>query len=92
MFATALGDALGTVVNLVDPDRVVLAGEGMRYHDLILAHCRTALQRGMFGSMSESDLILVQSDDTAWARGAASLILGTLFRPHLHHGDARTRA
>ena len=87
---TALGRALATVVDIVDPDRVALAGEGMRYHDLFLTQCRTALQDNVFGSVRRLDLIVVQSDDTAWARGAASLILGTLFRPHLHHGDSQT--
>jgi N-acetylglucosamine repressor len=79
-----LGRAVGNVLNIINPNRVVLAGEGTHNLDLIMPSFRRALDETVFDGPQEGLSIHVDGwDDEAWARGATSLLLNEIFQPNL---------
>ncbi|XAS66940.1 ROK family transcriptional regulator [Micrococcaceae bacterium Sec5.7] len=79
-----LGQAVGNVVNILNPDRLLLAGEGTHNLDLIMPAFRRALNETVFDGLQDGLSIHAEAwDDEAWARGAASLLLNELFEPNL---------
>lgn len=87
-----LGRAVGNVVNILNPDRVLLGGEGTHNLDLIMPTFRLAMNETIFDGLQDGLSIHVDAwDDEAWARGAASLFLNELFQPNLRpHSDEPT--
>lgn len=77
---TALGRALGTVVNLFAPELVIISGEGIAAGSALLDPVATGLAATVFDGLLGTYRIAVEPfDDTAWARGAASLVLSAVF-------------
>lgn len=86
---TYLGIAAGNVVNILNPERIILAGEGTHNADLILPSFQRALQTSTYDSLSRGLTVHVDPwDDEAWARGAASVLLNELFEPKLRRAAA----
>lgn len=80
-----LGIAIANMVNLLDPARILIGGEGLQAGDLLLEPLRAILPQHIFGSpRGEIPLLLCTTDDAGWARGAASLILREVFQLPLH--------
>jgi len=78
--AQTLGLALAGVVNVLNPTRVIVGGEGVHTLDLLLEPLRTTLDTHCFdGLFADLDLIVEPWGDDAWARGAAGLMLDELF-------------
>lgn len=85
---TRLGTAVGNLLNLLNPRLVVLAGEGTRGCPYLLDSLRSAMELAAFdGILDGVELVVEPWDDEAWARGAASLLLGELFQPALRPGE-----
>ena len=84
----ALGVAVANLVNIFDPARVLLGGEGMRAGELILGPLRNTIPQHVFGR-SNADIALdtLQTNEVNWARGAASLVLHEVFRPPIYQSD-----
>jgi len=75
-----LGIGLATVVNLFSPSLVIISGEGVIAGDYRLAPMFEALREHTFNGLLDNVEVVVQhADDRAWARGAASLVIGKLF-------------
>lgn len=75
-----LGQALANLVNLFDPALIILSGEGVRLGEDLFMPMRAALQRYSFADMFDHiELRIEPLSDVAWARGAASLVLGRVF-------------
>lgn len=84
-----LGVAIGNLVNILNPRLVVLAGEGTRASPFLLDSLQQALHDTTFdGLLDELELVVEPWDDEAWARGAASLVLGELFQPALRPNES----
>jgi predicted NBD/HSP70 family sugar kinase len=87
IFASAgetLGLALAAVINVLNPTRVTVGGEGIDVLDLLLEPMRAALTAHCFdGLFDDIDLIVAPWGDDAWARGAAGLVLDELFHARL---------
>jgi len=76
----SLGRGLANVVNLFAPELVILSGEGIRAGEPMLAAMSEELSLSVFPGLKDSfDLAIEPLPDAAWARGAASLVLGDLF-------------
>ncbi len=75
-----LGQAVANLVNLFNPARIIISGEGVRAGDLLFGPMRAAMQRHMFAQLAEDVEVCIEplTDDT-WARGAASLVLERIF-------------
>lgn len=81
-FATAgdaLGRALATVANLLNPHRIVLSGEGLAASDLFESAARESFARHAFGQAVECELVTRPLPDAIWARGAAAVAIAHLF-------------
>ena len=87
VFASAgetLGLALAAIINVLNPTRVTVGGEGIDTLDLMLGPMRDALTVHCFdGLFDDTDLIVAPWGDDAWARGAAGLVLDELFHARL---------
>lgn len=84
-----LGTATANLVNVLNPSRVVLVGEGTGAGDLFMEDFEAALRDGVFPPLRDDlEVIVDEWDDEAWARGAASLLLGELFQPKLRPAEA----
>lgn len=85
---TILGSALSDLVNILNPEVLVVSGEGVHAGDLFFPAMTRALEAGTFdGLYDDVKLVLEPWTDEAWARGAASLVLGELFQPALHRQE-----
>lgn len=75
-----LGIGLATVVNLFSPSLIIISGEGVIAGDYRLAPMFEALREHTFnGLLDKVEIVVQHADDRAWARGAASLVIGKLF-------------
>jgi predicted NBD/HSP70 family sugar kinase len=72
----ALGRGLATLCNLVNPGRIVLAGERAGAFDLFGDACTSAWRAHAFSTAAaDCELIVDETDDSLWARGAACLVI-----------------
>lgn len=82
--ANQLGAAIGNLVNLLNPELIVLAGEGSHAADLMIDTLKDQIRSHAFDGLSQSvDIVVEPWDDEDWARGAASLVLAEIFQPAL---------
>ena len=72
-----LGRGLASLVNLFDPEILVIGGEGVRFGEPLFTPMRSELDRS---SMIPGTTVAIDVwDDDAWARGAAGLALQRFF-------------
>ncbi len=84
----AIGLGLAHLVNLFNPQMVVLAGEGMRAGNARLAPMKEAMSRNIFpGLAKDLEIVVEPSVDESWARGAACVVLGELFKHPIHRDE-----
>ena len=87
-----LGRSLANLVNIFNPERVILSGEGVRYGKWLFEPMRAALAIHALPALREDVQVSIEPwGDDAWARGAASLVLRQLFE-HPAHQDAIQQA
>lgn len=80
----ALGRGLATLCNLINPELVILAGEGVSVYDLMRPAVHDALSHHAFSSAAADCTLLVDPvDDDMWTRGAACLVLRATVRAPL---------
>ena len=84
---STLGIAIANLINIFDPARILISGEGLRAGDLILDPIRATISQHIFGVRDSIDLVVCPIDDTHWARGAASLILHEVFQPPIYEDE-----
>jgi predicted NBD/HSP70 family sugar kinase len=71
-----LGRALATLCNLVNPARIILAGERAEAFDLFGPSCERAWRAHAFSTAARDCTLTVDvTDDAQWARGAACLVI-----------------
>ncbi len=76
-----LGVGIANLVNVLDPELIVLTGEGAAAGDLLFAPMRRAFEAHRFDGLgARTRFVIEPSGDETWARGAASLVLRELFR------------
>lgn len=78
-----IGSALAAMVNLVGPQLVVIAGEGVAEYDLYADHIRHAFQDHAFGAAGDCELVVRSHTFDDWARGAAVTVLRNMVRAGL---------
>ncbi|HID86560.1 MAG TPA: hypothetical protein EYP55_04170 [Anaerolineae bacterium] len=60
----------------------------MRAGELLFGPMREAMRRHAFADLAEDTEIIVQEwGDDAWARGAASLVLQEIFKSPIYEGE-----
>ena len=74
------GRAIANVINLLNPALIIISGEGVRAGDPLFAPMRQAIQEYAFQPLGEDvDLRIEALHDDSWARGAACLVLVSIF-------------
>ncbi|WP_392675337.1 ROK family protein [Streptomyces sp. LN785] len=72
----ALGRAIATLLNLINPPLLILSGEGLAASDLFIDALREEVERSVFSTAARDCTLLVRPQpDEAWARGAAATML-----------------
>jgi predicted NBD/HSP70 family sugar kinase len=72
---TAIGAALAALVNLVGPELVVIAGEGVTEYDLYADRLRATFAEHAFGAAMDCEIVLTPHTFNDWARGAAACVI-----------------
>lgn len=74
------GQSIANLVNIFNPGRLLISGEGVRNGPVFFNAMRTAIQEfTMPGQYNDLELRIEPWGDDIWARGAASLVLQQLF-------------
>ncbi len=76
-----LGVGIATLVNVLNPQMVIVGGEGVRAGEWRFGPMREVIRAHAFNGLAdEMEIVIEPSGDEAWARGAACVVLGELFR------------
>ncbi len=74
------GMGLAVVINILCPPLIVISGEGVAAGDHRLNATFAAMRQHTFNGLMENVKVIVKpTDDRAWARGAAGMVIGKLF-------------
>ncbi len=83
-----LGVGIATLVNILNPQLVIVGGEGVRAGEWRFGPMREAIRRHAFNGLAdELEIVIEPSGDETWARGAACVVLGELFKSPVHKGE-----
>lgn len=84
-----LGAGLATIINILCPPLIIISGEGMLAGEYRLQPMFAAMKRYTFnGLLDDVEVVVEPADDYAWARGAASLVIGKVFESPLIEAQA----
>lgn len=80
-----LARGVANLINVLSPELIIVSGEGVRAGDLLFDPMRLALDDYVMPGLAEDTEIRIDTwDDNAWARGAAGLVLGELFKSPIY--------
>ena len=79
-----LGLGIASLVNLLNPRLVILSGEGAGRAAAPRRRPGLARERAFGGLAEDAEFVVDSTDDLAWARGAACIVLGELLRLAIH--------
>ncbi len=80
-----LGRAVANLVNIFDPQRIIISGEGVRFGKWLFDPMCAAVDEHTMPALRSDERIRIEPwGDDAWARGAASLVLRELFESPVH--------
>jgi len=76
-----LGLGISGLVQIFNPEKIIIAGEGVRAGDLLFKPMRRMIKKHTTAELYKTLKIVVQKwKDTDWARGAASMVLQELYK------------
>lgn len=76
-----LGQTMANLVNLFNPELILISGEGVRMGDFLFVPLHEAMQAHVFKQLAEGLQTKIEPvSDDAWARGAACLVLNHIFK------------
>jgi predicted NBD/HSP70 family sugar kinase len=77
---TTVGIGIANIVNTIAPELIIISGEGIAAGDYRLQPLLTALRQHAFdGLLEHVEIVVEPTDDRAWARGAASIVINKVF-------------
>jgi len=80
-----LGQGVANLINIFNPQKIIISGEGARAGDLLFKPMRDSIARNVMPGLANDTSVHIDAwGDDAWARGAASLVLRQLFVSPLH--------
>lgn len=83
-----VGRALASIATVLDPERIVVSGEGVRLGDHYIQPLLAELAERQRKEVP-TEVMIEPWGDEAWARGAATLVLRELFHPAHLRDDAK---
>ena len=79
-----LGLGISGLVQIFNPQKIIIAGEGVRAGTLLFDPMQKTIKAHTTPEMYETLQVAIQKwQDTDWARGAASLVLQELYKSPL---------
>ncbi len=85
-----IGASLANIINLFNPELVVISGEGTIAGDYRLKPLMETLKQYTFnGLLDNVEIVVEPTDDHAWARGAASLVISKVFESPITEAKVR---
>lgn len=76
-----LGMGISGLIQIFNPEKIIIAGEGVRAGDLLFNPMRATIEKQTMPKMIEDLQISIQQwKDTDWARGAASMALQEIYK------------
>ena len=79
-----LGCGIANLINLFNPQQIILSGEGIRIGKYLFDPMKAAVVQNTIPRLVDDTVLLIDEwEDDAWARGAASLVLQELFKSPL---------
>jgi N-acetylglucosamine repressor len=80
-----LGQSVANLINLFNPQRILISGEGVSRGPIFFDAMKKSMQTyALPVLLSDLDLRVEPWGDDVWARGAASLVLRSLFESPVH--------
>jgi glucokinase-like ROK family protein len=80
-----LGMGVANLVNVFNPALIIISGEGVRAGDLLFGPMREAVTRHAFdGLLGDTEIVIQEWGDEAWAWGAASLVLQEIYKSPIY--------
>ena len=84
-----LGIGIATLINLFNPKKIIISGEGTREGDFLFIPMKESIQQNtMPGLFDPGTVEIIPWGDDAWARGAAGLVLREVFESPIHKNTA----
>ena len=79
-----LGQGVAGLIQIFNPEKVIVMGEGVRAGDILFDPMRKAIKRFLNRELEKATEIIVQDwHDDDWARGAAGVVLSELYKSPL---------
>ncbi len=80
-----LGVGIANLINLFNPKKIIISGEGTREGDFLFIPMKESIQQNtMPGLFDPNTIEIAPWGDDAWARGAAGLVLREVFESPIH--------
>jgi predicted NBD/HSP70 family sugar kinase len=80
-----LGVGIANLINLFNPKKIIISGEGTRESDFLFVPMKESIQQNTMPGLFDPDTVLIAPwGDDAWARGAAGLVLREVFESPIH--------
>lgn len=87
-----LGRGVANLINVFNPQRIMISGEGVRAGDWLFGPMRASVARHVMPGLADDTEIRIDPwGDDAWARGAASLVLRELFESPVHREPVKVK-
>lgn len=76
-----LGLGIANLINLLNPALILISGEGVRAGEMLFGTMRASAEKNSIPVLwPDTEILIDPWGDDAWAIGAASLVLGEVFR------------
>lgn len=80
-----LGVGVANLVNLFNPKKIIISGEGTREGDFLFNSMKESIRQNVMPGLFDPNTVEVAPwGDDAWARGAAGLVLREVFESPIH--------
>jgi N-acetylglucosamine repressor len=80
-----LGLGVANLINLFNPKKIIISGEGTREGDFLFVPMKDSIQQNTMPGLYAPDIVeIIPWGDDAWARGAAGLVLREVFESPIH--------
>ena len=80
-----LGVGMANLINLFNPEKIIISGEGTREGDFLFKPMQESIQQNTMPGLFDPETVEIAPwGDDAWARGAAGLVLRELFESPIH--------
>ena len=76
-----LAYGIRSAINTLNPEKILLVGEGMEYYDLLLPALKERCGKNFFTTVDyPTEILKSELDNNAWLTGAALLVINNLFQ------------